>query len=198
MLLTSLFLKDCSTCFLSASRTTCPGGHHPQWAWPSNRPIGWQYFLNWGALFPNDSGLCQVDIKLVSIPEYSPRDNRNSWPVWLRYTSIVLKTVFSKGRSRLLVLVWQVSLCPQTMFARAMPVPSMCTLGSLSVLHLRSLKRSSAQESRLIFRFTNTLTGPKPFFTSVPVSPSETRDDNYSKSPLWRKIDICKMLGARG
>lgn len=34
------------------------------------KPIWWKDFLNWGSFFPDDSGPCQVDIKLASAPYY--------------------------------------------------------------------------------------------------------------------------------
>jgi hypothetical protein len=58
----------CSVCFLTASRTTNPEWHSPQCITGHS---GGGIFFYWGFLFPSDSGLCQVDIKLACIRRHT-------------------------------------------------------------------------------------------------------------------------------
>lgn len=81
--LIGLILLACPVCFLIAHWTIHPWVAPSTMSWalphqycPKNCPLVCsqkhlvEVFLNWGFLFTNDSSLCQVEIKLPSIPMY--------------------------------------------------------------------------------------------------------------------------------
>lgn len=138
----SLLLMECLVCLLIAPRTTscvCVGGlltvsrvlphkllikkMHYRFA---HRPVWWSYFLNWGSFFPNDSDLCQDDIKVTSssMPEKQrTRELLSPWS-WVpqepkagtrdledSYRADGLQSVSKSWRSKGLVLVQNSSNC---------------------------------------------------------------------------------------
>ena len=53
------------------------------------RQSGWKQFLNWGSLYPNDSSLCQTDIKRASTLTYSNSCRHNHFWELIKFSKEV-------------------------------------------------------------------------------------------------------------